>query len=364
MVDRKKRQKPKEDKTQKAKARPKEFDDDEDDADFDQRMADQAKQGDKRGEGKKMALDMTVFGKKEIDWFKIEVDALYRINIIPFRVTQKWYADLLQRAGAPTNRVIGKLEPSLIIPVHTYLGAHNKTVLCLQNAFNQDCPVCAHRFKLRQEDYDKYEATIKDLNISWKCYYNVLTKEGLKVWEVAFSNFEKALRLANDATEETISFASFRKGKAITFRAKEGEWGGRKYPMVARCDFADRKKALNKPKLLEAVLSLDKALVIPTYEEVKAIFLEEEEKHDESQFPPDDEQSDTPSSEDYEEGGNGEGGGGSGEPPEDEEGEGEGGEDYVGEDDGEGEGESYEGEGEEEEGEEGEGGEYAYEEEE
>ncbi len=166
--------KKKEIKKTKKRAEPS-YNEEDDEADFEQRMAQQAKDGDKKGGGKRTCLDLSIFDK-EVEWFKAQVDERYKMNIIPFRVSEERYKDLLQQAGPPINRKIGKLESSLIVPVHGYIGKNNETVLCLYNAFNENCPLCEKSFKLRQEDYNKNEAAIKDLNVSWKCYYNIRIK--------------------------------------------------------------------------------------------------------------------------------------------------------------------------------------------
>ncbi len=285
-MQRKKNKKAEKVKGKKKKTRPTHTDYDDDDQDLMDRCAEQAKQGSTSG-GRKTCLNMDVFGD-DVEWFKPKAGERYNLDIIPFRITEEWYKEMRQYSGLETRRDVGKLEPSLIYPIHRNIGSNNESVLCINKAFGKDCPICECINEL-YEDYEKNKKSISPIKVSWRCLYNVKIpgKKKIYLWDFSFYCFERILREAMELSDTgSVPYASLKHGKTLVFKPSEKDGGGYKFVEVLSIAFADRKKKLST-ELLDRVYQLDEALEILTYNELKNKF---EESEGESDFPPDDDE--------------------------------------------------------------------------
>tara|TARA_R100000501_G_scaffold17202_1_gene31768 strand:- start:404 stop:1291 length:888 start_codon:yes stop_codon:yes gene_type:complete len=268
--------------------------DDDDERDLEERLKAQAKEGDKRNT-KKIPLDLSKFNG-EINFYKMKSGKdINKLDIIPFRVSEKYYQNLLQHSNIPTDRKIGKLEPSLIIPVHRGVGLGNKSVLCKQSAFQKPCFICEQALELIKDGYEKNEEQIRRLRPSWRGFYNVIDrtskKKDILLLEASFYNFEKNLREEIETSDEgNVAYASLKNGKTLKFKGKEKKLGKIIFIDVPTFDFIDR-EALD-PALISKAISLDSSLIIPEYEEVKSLYLEDVKDEDEDEDVKDDDDDD------------------------------------------------------------------------
>ena len=273
---------------------------DDDDKDLEERLKAQAKEGDKRGT-KSIPLNLTIFDK-EIKFYKMKSGKdINKLDIIPFRVSEKYYEHLLQHSNNPTGRKKGKLEPSLIIPVHGGVGLGNKAVLCNQSAFQKPCFICEQMFELIKDGYEKNEDQIRRLRPSWRGFYNVIDRTNKKgeilLLETSFYNFEKNLREEIETSDEgKVVYASLNNGKTLKFKGKEKKLGKITFIDVPTFTFLDR-DALSS-SILDDVFALDSALIIPKYEDVKSLYLEDVKEDDEDEDEDNGDRSDLPDHED------------------------------------------------------------------
>lgn len=284
-------------KTKKSsrKAKPR-FDDDDDFVADMKRNANEASDEDiekQRGKRKTpLSFDNTGIEKEDVNWFKPKHGKdKNRIDIIPFRITQDWYKDLRIPIGTwedsskyttlPTGRKEGQQSYTLIIPIHFDVGTKGDIKLCLREAFGEKCCICDEMFDKISEDKEGNKKIIQRLRPKWRAFYNVIDRKdrekGIQLWDISFHCFEKYLRTEIRLSDEGVTpFASLKEGKTLVFRGTQKKIEKISFTEITSIDFDDRKKPY-KTSILDEVFSLDEMLDIPTYEDVRSLFFEEEE---------------------------------------------------------------------------------------
>ena len=243
----------------------------------------------KLGSGKQSVLDTSAYTVK---WYKaIAGKKKNLMDIVPYLISEPWYPKLKGRAGTYTGLQPGDPDYKLEVPVHRRVGPENKSFLCLREAFGKACPVCEERFKLfdmPKEQQDK--EAIRALNTSWRCFYNVWdynseeAEPTFKLFESSYKMFEEMLLKESEPEDEQLEpifFSSLSEGKTIEWKGMEKEIGKGKsvVKFIEAVDFNFLDRDPYGEDVYGQVLPLDKMLIIPTYDQVRAALfgMEEEE---------------------------------------------------------------------------------------
>jgi len=249
-----------------------------------ERQRDSVQTRDQKGSGKKSLLDWSKLKVKKPQEFQAEAKKKHLIDLIPFKVTQSWYKDLLTPAGKQINRDIGDLDYKLEISVHKYIGENNETFLCLRESLGRKCPICDLMFEEYAKDNpDKDKAT--SLNTSWRNYYNIYDYDDedaeFQVWEdVSWHNYEKEFMDESEDGEEIIIYSDYEFGKSIAFKGKQDSIGKNKFVIPKNISFCDRDPYTEEE--IEDAISFDALLHIPTPGEM-IVALNGEQEYEESE---------------------------------------------------------------------------------
>jgi hypothetical protein len=257
----------------------------------------QAKMGDTRVKTGAQFLDLAVFEGEQPSLFKInqEKGKNYNVDIIPFLITQPWVKDLRDYNGHKNGAEIGDPESILDIPIHRNLGPNNQTVVCPYAAFKKPCPACIRRMEEWEKgEEDRDEKLIKSLNISWRSNANVVDEDGedpdeIQVW-ANFSHYNYTLEILEEAKVmgengdgEPVAFDDPEEGGTLRFDTKIKKLGKNKYAVLRSVEI-DTDREPYDMDIIEDAYPLDKAVVLHSFDEIKAIMLglEEESQNDDS----------------------------------------------------------------------------------
>jgi hypothetical protein len=235
------------------------------------------------GFGGQQLLDISNY--EEVEFYQVKKGE-NAIDIIPYEVKSKRH---------PKGRKIGSLDYKLSVAAHkSGAGALEGSILCLKYTFGKPCPICEERKRMLDSgQFSKDDEEIKKLNFSKRVIYNVIdTQEpdkGIQLfstsdYEVQKEIIEKA-KYSAKGEGEFIAFADLDEGYTVTFRGAKrlGDYKGFK---PKDFDFEEREENYNED-ILNDVYQLDEMLCIPTYKEVKNIFLgignEEEDEVEEDE---------------------------------------------------------------------------------
>lgn len=217
----------------------------------------------------------------EIKFFS-PAEGKHRINIIPYVIKTKNHP--LVKSG---EAEIGEKDYVLDFYAHRGVGPAEKTVLCLKNTYGKPCPICEQAAALRKAGKEKEANALK---ASRRVVYNIedLKEPGvLKVFETSHYLFEKELieEARDDEEGGFVDFADEEEGKEIKFRATKVKKGEMEFTEFKSFGFEDRDETLDE-SLLDAAISFDELLTVPTYEEAeKILFGDDEEDEDEDDEP-------------------------------------------------------------------------------
>jgi hypothetical protein len=206
---------------------------------------------------------------KEYKMFKPHTDKINQIIILPYIVK------------TDNDPKIKKGDDTYILEYfkHRGIGINNESVLCLKKTFGKFCPICEEIANL-QENYEANKQIITAIKASKRGIYNVIDllsdePNDIKIFDSSFAYFEEEMleEVVDPDTKEYVCFPDISEdGYIIKFRAVEEAFGKIKFNKYKAFRFEKRKYAIDK-KILDKVLSLDEYLIIPTYDEVKNIFL-------------------------------------------------------------------------------------------
>ena len=204
-------------------------------------------------------------------------EKLNRLDIIPFEISEDWYASLKGHSNRPTGRQPGDLDYKLEVPVHSFKDL--PPILCLNFAFRKRCSVCEEWTKQKQAGNED-EARV--LQPKWRVFYNIVdrTKKNhfekgiVQVWEHSFHLFEKYLKEEVDSGRDgTVPFAALDSdGRTLEFKGIEKKIG--KTGVYIECPeitFLKRKLEYSD-NILKKAFRLDRLLNVPTPEDVEKLF--------------------------------------------------------------------------------------------
>lgn len=213
----------------------------------------------------------------EVTFFS-PTEGKHRINIIPYTIKSKNHP-LVKRGEAE----IGEQDYIMDFYVHRGVGPAEKSVLCLKNTYGKPCPICEYAASLRKKGK---EEEAKALKPSRRAAYNIedLKEPGkLKVFETSHYLFEKELieEARDDDEGGFIDFADPEEGMEIKFRASKTTKGNMEFTEFKSFAFEDRDEPISE-ELLDAAISFDELLTVPTYEEVEKILYGDDEEDEDS----------------------------------------------------------------------------------
>ena len=211
----------------------------------------------------------------EVTFFS-PTEGKHRINIIPYTIKSKNHP-LVKRGEAE----IGEQDYIMDFYVHRGVGPAEKSVLCLKNTYGKPCPICEYAASLRKKGK---EEEAKALKPSRRAAYNIedLKEPGkIKVFETSHYLFEKELieEARDDDEGGFIDFADPKEGMEIKFRASKTTKGNMEFTEFKSFAFEDRDEPISE-ELLDAAISFDELLTVPTYEEVEKILYGDDEEDD------------------------------------------------------------------------------------
>lgn len=194
------------------------------------------------------------------------------VDIIPYEVTTDQHPDGIEE---------GEDDYKLEVWAHRNMGPEEKWVLCLKATLGRKCPICEYKDKLLSDGKDRDSKEVKALNASKRCFYNVFDvsdnpeTEDIQLFENTGASkptkwFEALVNSEAKAGDETIAFYDLEEGRTIKVRASLETFQKNEYVKPERIDFEDRPPY--DEAVYDEVLPLEALLVIPSYDEVEAIF--------------------------------------------------------------------------------------------
>jgi len=198
----------------------------------------------------------------QIPVWKIK-DGEHLIDIIPYLIGE----------GNPSPRVKpGEIGYVLTLFVHNGVGVNENQYVCLSRNYNKPCPVCEYKLKLKNAGDD--EDSLKTLNPTRRCIYNVVVYDdekeqdkGIQIMLVAHYFMERHLAELSKSPKRggKINYtAPDKTGKAISFK-REGT--GAKNTQYLGHRFIDRDYAI-ADEILDSTYCLEEIVHVPSYEEV------------------------------------------------------------------------------------------------
>lgn len=183
----------------------------------------------------------------------------------------------------------GKYEPTDLKPgddnytfeyyVHRNVGPGEMWFLCPAATYNERCPICEHREKLREKGASK--KVYVPLFAKRRNLYNVISydrgeeRKGVQLWDVPWFYFEKHLiaiasKPDRHGREREVNFAHAARGKSITFTIEPPK-SKDDYQSYVGHAFDDRDYKI-KNKTLDEAHILDEIVIIPAYKEIKEAY--------------------------------------------------------------------------------------------
>jgi len=228
------------------------------------RMQQDAKNRDEGGRNYRPLFDFSDYD--DVHRFKAK-KGKNEIDILPFEVTTK---------NDPKGTPIGDDNYKLEYWRHTNIGPNNDMVLCLKETFGKACSICEEKQKMLDDGADWKDAEVSALHAKRRCMYNVIdqndTEKGMQLFDQSHFKFENPLfGAAEYKNPDFVCFADIEDGYTVTFRGSEETFAKKKFIEPADFDFEARDSY--EESIYDDVYPLDALLIIPTYEEVQALFL-------------------------------------------------------------------------------------------
>lgn len=193
----------------------------------------------------------------------------YKLDVIPYTVSAKKH---------PDGVAAGELWCRRPFLIHYGIGVDNKPQVC-PRTIGKPCPICEYYERERKRPGADEDA-LKEIRAKARELYNVIDldneDDGIQVLEMSYHLFGKLLENEiNEADDDEVAgFAELKGGKTLKVRFSESSMGTNKFLEATRIDFLDRDDY--KKSILDDVVDLDSVFNILPYEELEAVFLEDE----------------------------------------------------------------------------------------
>lgn len=195
-------------------------------------------------------------------------EVINRVDILPFIISTNNLRELKSGENTYCADII----------VHRKMGpSQNDTYLCLENMYNEPCPVCEEKRMLKSKGISDDKLKDNPLSPKRRCIYNVIDlnlpkdKRVIQIFEEIHFWFEKKLLEATAFGDGKFNdFWDHEFGRIVQFivyASKTSQGTNLNYSV----SFTDR-GAQYSNKVIEQTYPLDKMLIKPTYEEVKNAF--------------------------------------------------------------------------------------------
>ena len=216
-----------------------------------------------------------------VQMFQLKTGKPLRLDILPYEVSgDNPYADK------------GELHYERTFFVHRGIGAEPmNTYVCPRKTANKPCPVCEYRSGLMNGDVDEKEENeqlFKTLAPKERQLFNVIDlnekDKGVQLWDCSYHLFGKMLdaEIRNaDEDDDFINFSDLEGGKTLKLGVEERQFGqGKPFAAVETIHFKNRREDYEEG-IFDAIIDLDEALKVLSYDELKKILLEAEPDEDE-----------------------------------------------------------------------------------
>ena len=200
------------------------------------------------------------------------------VDLIPYVASNHPYVDA------------GELTYERTFYVHAKVGPDEESRICPKYTHGGEgrCPICEYRTKLGK-DPDADEEMVKALKHKRRQlflpYDHDDEEQGVQLWEYSHWNFGKHLEAYIEDSDEDEGYDIFHDpddGFTLRLGFSQETYGSNKYFESSSIRMLERKKAQIKKvhELLEHGISLDDLLIIPSYDELYALFNDEPVKKD------------------------------------------------------------------------------------
>jgi hypothetical protein len=163
---------------------------------------------------------------------------------------------------------------------HKRVGANGDAYLCPRKAENKPCPICEFRGRLQSKGDDGDEELIKDLAPKQRQLFIVNNLKDpdkkFQLFDISFHLFGKLLdaRIRNsDEDDEWDKFFFAEDGLTLRVSFAEKSFGGFTFHEAETIDFKPRRNQYEND-IVDEMECLDDLLIVPEYDDLKAIFLE------------------------------------------------------------------------------------------
>jgi hypothetical protein len=252
-------------------------------ADWKEKLKNRTKQAaenkDARGTGRKSILDLSLL--KLPLWTPRSGKDKNFIDIMPWRISQTWYKNLRTRSGDVTKLDVEDVDYKLEVARHSNVGPSKDHLLCLREAFGKSDPICEDMFaeyQKRKDGNKEFSAEkAKQLQPSWRCFYIVYDyddqNKGFQLWgDVSYELFEKYLldemKIAIDEGGLVVPW-DLLDGRSVEFKGREKKLGPNSFIEAEGIVF--HKRDSYSEGVIDKLPSLDSALIILTYEQIRAV---------------------------------------------------------------------------------------------
>ena len=217
---------------------------------------------------------------KDVKMFSPKPGSKIQMDVIPYIVSDKKHPNL--NASTETAEE-GSLWYKRPFYAHRGIGVDDSAVVCLKS-IGKRCPICEYRAKLQKEGAEKEE--LDALRSSLRNLYVVIPldskehDEEIHIMDISQFVFQKLLIEELEENEEYEIFPDLEEGYTLKVRWESKSFGaGKPYAHANRIDFVDRKEPYDE-QILDEVPDLDKVLIIKSYDELNAMFLQIDDEDD------------------------------------------------------------------------------------
>jgi hypothetical protein len=221
-----------------------------------------------------------------------------KIDVFPYEVSSKKHPDKVRQ---------GVLWYKYPYTVHHGVGVNNDSYVC-PLSIGKKCPIHEdyHEFMKTKKDTKEDDRIARLLKGQTFVMMNIRDPDNRKRVAVYNSSWGKfwgcdagLKQELFEGDEENCGFFLPENGKTLIVRFSKKKWAGKTFFQATNIQFKDRRD-LDEDLILGKTVDLDKALIILSYKELKALHLEEDEEEEE-EYEEDEEEDEEDEEEEYEE---------------------------------------------------------------